>query len=65
MHDEITEIKAMEIQHEQKTTAQLEAFNRSVEDLNLAMSTHKLTVEGFQAQLDSNRKLTGTAKDTL
>ena len=33
MHDEITEIKALELQHEKTTDAQLEAFARKLEDM--------------------------------
>ena len=39
MQDEITDIKALEVQHEKTTTAQLEAFGREVEDMKLAIST--------------------------
>ena len=34
MHDEITEIKALEIQHEKTTTAQLDEFKRQMEYFN-------------------------------
>ena len=39
MHDEITEIKALEVQHEKTTSAQLQAFERKIEDLQMAIST--------------------------
>ena len=56
MHDEITELKANEIQHEKMIGAQIEAFGRSIDDMNLLMGNHTKAVEGFQEQLDSTRQ---------
>lgn len=47
MNDNITELKAMEVQHEKKTTAQLEAFNRQLEDMGMTISNHTTTVDSF------------------
>ena len=65
MHDEVTELKAKEIQHEKTTDAQIDAFNRQMEDMNLQMSNHTTTVEGFQEQLDQTRISIDNMKDSL
>lgn len=56
MNDNITELKAMEVQHEKKTTAQLEAFNRQLEDMGMTISNHTNKVDSFQTQLEKTRE---------
>ena len=45
--------------------AQIEAFQRSYEDMNLTMGNHTKAVEGFQDQLDSTRESVVQTKDSL
>ena len=47
MQDEITELKATEVEHERKTTAQLETFRRQMYDMQMTLAGQQAAVDGF------------------
>ena len=40
LQDEVTQLKADKVQHEMETTAKLDSFNRTVQDMTFAMQNH-------------------------
>ena len=65
MQDEITELRAQEIQHEKTTTAQLESFNRTIQDMKRKLTSQQKFVDNFQDQLDKTRESTDNVKRGL